>query len=89
MRGSVPGDIPVMFDPEGRRLVVGGVGNFPERLWLIDLQTGLRTDWKQLAPRDLSGTTSAESMVFSADLRSYCYTVGRHLRTLHIVDGLG
>jgi hypothetical protein len=54
----------------------------------VDIATGRRDLWKEIAPADLAGVQSIPVIRFSADEKSYAYSVGRILSDLYVVDGL-
>ncbi|MGA7322003.1 MAG: hypothetical protein WBW98_15940 [Candidatus Sulfotelmatobacter sp.] len=54
----------------------------------VDLATGRRQPFKEIAPADPAGAQSIPSMRFSADGKSYAYALGRFLSDLYVVDGL-
>jgi Tol biopolymer transport system component len=60
----------------------------PMQLTRVDVATGHRQLWKQIVPSDPSGVLAIPSMKFSADGKSYAYSVGRRLSDLYVVDGL-
>jgi hypothetical protein len=54
----------------------------------IDLATGKREPFKEIVPADPSGAQSIPGLRFSADGKSYAYSLGRMLSDLYVVDGL-
>ena len=60
----------------------------PARITRVDLATGRREAWKELVPPDPAGAQSIPSIRFSADGKSYAYSVSRVLSDLYVVDGL-
>jgi Tol biopolymer transport system component len=63
-------------------------GAVPVEITRIDIATGHRELWKEIAPADPAGVQSIPSLRFSADGKSYAYSVGRILSDLYVVDGL-
>ena len=54
----------------------------------VDLATGHREPFKDIVPADPSGAQSVPIIRFSADGKSYAYSLGRMLSDLYVVDGL-
>jgi hypothetical protein len=60
----------------------------PLKVTRVDLATGKREPFKEIAPADPAGAQSVPVIRFSADGKSYAYSVGRQLSDLYVVDGL-
>jgi serine/threonine protein kinase/Tol biopolymer transport system component len=60
----------------------------PTEVTRIDIATGHREPFKEIAPADPSGAQSIPSLRFSADGKAYAYSVGRILSDLYVVDGM-
>jgi hypothetical protein len=60
----------------------------PVHVTRVDLATGHSEPWKDIVPADPAGAQSIPSLRFSADGKSYAYSVGRILSDLYVVDGL-
>jgi serine/threonine protein kinase len=61
------------------------------RIDRVQVPSGERTTWKQLAPADVAGISSpgkTGTFAVSADGRSYAYSYERTLSTLYLVEGL-
>ena len=61
------------------------------RIDRVEIPSGKRTPWKQLAPLDLAGVDTPGRGGFFAvtpDGRTYAYSYERSLSTLYLVDGL-
>ncbi len=63
------------------------VGEFPSKIYRLNVQTGEKVLWKQIAPPDLAGF-GFHSMMLTPDGKSYFYTYSRELSTLFLADGL-
>jgi len=89
---SVPGvrsgDVPVAWTDAGRGLLVRQQGEIPSRVYVLDLETGRRTLWKELIPADASGVLEILGVVTTPDRRYYTYTYLRALTELYVVEGL-
>ncbi len=77
----------VSFLPDGKSVLVRD-RNIPTSVFRVDIATGARTLFKQIVPADPAGVQSIPSVRFSADGKSYAYTLGRFLSDLYVVDGL-
>jgi Tol biopolymer transport system component len=75
------------FSPDGKSLLVATRG-IPLKIAHVDLATGHREPWKEIAPADPAGVQSIVGIKFSADGKSYAYSTLRVLSDLYVVDGL-
>ena len=73
---------------DGGKSVLLRTTSVPVEVTRVDIATGHREPWKEIAPADPAGAQSIPSLVFSADGKSYAYSVGRLLSDLYVVDGL-
>ncbi|HSF14244.1 MAG TPA: protein kinase [Vicinamibacteria bacterium] len=55
-------------------------------IFRLDVGTGERALWKELAPRDPSGVTGIAWICLTPDGKSYAYTYGRVLSDLYLVE---
>ena len=60
----------------------------PVEVTRIDIATGHREPFKEIAPADPAGVISIPTLRFSTDGKSYAYSVGRLLSDLYVVEGL-
>ena len=58
------------------------------RVERLDLATGRRTPWKQLAPADPAGVGSLSSILIAPDGKSYVYSYSRLTEDLYLAEGL-
>ena len=86
--GVEPGDDFVAWSADGRSIFVEAADEVPQNIYRVDVATGKRSLWKALAPADMVGVLEVWSVQISADEESYCYTYGRHLSDLYLVEGL-
>jgi hypothetical protein len=87
--GGEVGDIPSRFGSDGRSLYVFRREALPTRIFRIDLVTGRRSLWKEIAPSDPAGLTRGISrFVLTPDARFYIYSVNRILSELYLAQGL-
>jgi len=94
VEGGDPEPIPGLEDNEyplqwtldgGLYLRKAGV---PAKVFRLDLATGKREPWKDLAPADPAGVWSMVSVMLTPDGKSYAYGFSRSLSELYIVEGL-
>jgi serine/threonine protein kinase/Tol biopolymer transport system component len=82
-----PGELIMRFSPDGKSLQVG-TRTIPVNIYNVDIATGRRELWKQIEPADPAGALMVFAIKFSADGKSYAYSVDRMLSDLYVVDGL-
>ncbi len=89
---SIPGltsnDVPVRFSEDGRSIYLYQGAEVPTVVYRLDLATGRRTSWKQLAPPDPSGLVSIGPIAIAPDGKSYAYSYYRILSDLYLIQGL-
>jgi len=68
--------------------VLARTRGLPLKITRIDLASGKRTPFKEIVPSDPAGVQSIVGIRFSADGKSYAYSLGRWLSDLYVVDGL-
>ena len=88
IRGVEPADTPIRFTADGRSLVVTEARVLPTRVVRIDLATGERSLWLDLAPPDRAGVRGIAWVDVTEDGRSYLYNYWRTLSDLYVVTGL-
>jgi serine/threonine protein kinase len=89
IRGSEPGDLPIRWSVDGRFLYVRDrSGEVPARLFRIEVASGRRESWKELAPADAAGVVEIRGIGLSDDLQSYVYSFRRMLTDLYLVEGV-
>jgi WD40 repeat protein len=75
------------FSDGGKSLLVR-TPNLPVKVTRIDMATGRREPFKEIMPADPAGVQAIPTLRFSADGKSYAYSIGRILSDLFVVDGL-
>jgi len=96
LSGGEPSPIPGLEDAEsamgwtrdGKSLYVGRRGEYPSRIFLLDLATGKRQLWKELSPPDASGISNVAPPAIAGDGQTYAYSYNRILSDLFLADGL-
>jgi len=63
------------------------IGEFPPKIYRLNVRTGERVLWKELVAPDLAGF-SFYALLLTPDGKSYFYTYSRELSTLFQADGL-
>jgi eukaryotic-like serine/threonine-protein kinase len=82
-----PGESVVRFIDDGKGLLLRD-RKIPLQITRVDVATGRREPWKQIVPPDLAGVQTIPTVSFSADGKSYAYSIGRTLSDLFVVQGL-
>ena len=85
--GVQPDEVVIRFDASGTSLFVAS-GSLPLRIDRLDLASGKRSAWKQIALVDPTGVDSIQNVQLTPDGKSYCYSFIRSLSRLYVVDGL-
>ena len=78
---------PIAYTPDGKGILLAAAG-LPLRIDRLDLATGRRQLWKEVAPADPAGVQNVVFIRFSADKKAYAYSTLRVLSDLYVVDGL-
>ncbi len=86
--GAAPGDLPIRWTPDGRGLFVHGSTALPARVEIIDVATGKRSLFRELAPPEPAGVLAVSPVYLSADASAYVYSYRRVLDTLWVVEGV-
>lgn len=82
------GETPSAWTSDGKFLYLAQTLNQPATIARLEIESGHRSFWKQIAlPRDRAGIKS-EGLVITPDGQSYAYTYGNHSSDLYLVDGL-
>ena len=81
-------DIPCGWTADGRGLYVFLRGEFPGRVFRLDLATGTRELWKTLAPGDPAGILTIGAPRMTPDGKAYVYAYNRILSDLFLAEGV-
>jgi hypothetical protein len=82
-------DRPIRWSGDGRHLFVRGPGaGPPAHIDRLDVATGRRERWRDLAPADPAGASRVGDVLLSADGRFYVYNCARELSELFLAEGL-
>ena len=88
VQGVESGEAPIEWGSGSDALYVFRPGELPARLFKVDVASGRRTPWLELAPADTAGVASIDFVWMSQDGSSYVYSFKRQLSQLYLVDGL-
>src|ERR1700691_2786506 len=86
--GFLAGEQPIEWSANGKFLYVYRPGEFPAKVYELDLATGKRTLWRSLAPADPAGVSQIGPIVMTPDGSSFIYGYHRTLSELYLVEGL-
>jgi len=86
--GSMAYDQPLRWAKDGNALFVGRRGETSCPVWLLDVQTGKRTEWKTVHPTDLAGVAGVACPRIAADEQHYVFGYVRNLSDLFLVEHL-
>jgi serine/threonine protein kinase/WD40 repeat protein len=89
----VPGagyeELPLGWTADGRSLYVWRWSmDLPKRVWLIDVETGERSLWRELIPSDPAGVRGIPGLALTPDGQGYAYSYFRGPETLYLLSGL-
>jgi Tol biopolymer transport system component len=82
-----PNEFPVGFSADGKGLLMAASG-VPMKISRVDLVTGRRVPFKEIAPADPAGVQSIANIRFSADGKAYAYSTLRVLSDLYVVESM-
>jgi len=78
----------IQWSTDGKSLYIYRFGGLPAQVDRLDLQTGRRTPWKTLAPRDRAGVHGITVIMMTRDGKICLYSYVRTLSELYLVSGL-
>jgi eukaryotic-like serine/threonine-protein kinase len=88
VNGMEPGDIPINWTQDGRSIYLYRSGEVPAKVYRVELATGKKTVWKEIAPLDPTGVSTIGPILITPDGKTYVYGFHRTLGDLYLVDGL-
>ncbi len=83
-----PAEAAIEWTSDGTGLFVHQTAGVPRQVYRVDLRTGTRTLWREIAPSDRAGVLSNLEILVTPDGRSYATIFFRMLSSLYLVDGL-
>jgi hypothetical protein len=88
--GAEPGDFLVQWSADGKTILVRGAEARPLTLYRIDLESGRRERWKELAPPDMAGFiefgAGPMGVRVTPDFQFYAYNFFNDLENLRMTD---
>ncbi|HEY1656961.1 MAG TPA: hypothetical protein VGG14_01335, partial [Candidatus Sulfotelmatobacter sp.] len=88
VNGTEPDEIPTGWSADGRSIYVFHFGSVPARVYELELASGKRKLWKELAPSDSAGIDTIRNITLASDANAYVYGYIRTLSDLYEVEGL-
>jgi hypothetical protein len=88
VRGALAREVALQFASDGKSLFTYVMGESPSHIYRLDLATGARSVWRELAPADASGMLEVIPVFISPDGLSYAYAYVRMIGDLFLVEGL-
>ena len=90
IEGSKPDDLLVQWSADGKSVLVRGSEERPMTLYRIELATGKREHWKDLAPAEMTGFlefgAGPRGVLITPDGRYYAYTVNSDQERLVLTE---
>jgi len=86
--GMDPGDNPINFSTDGHSIYLYRTGEVPAKVYRVELATGKKTVWKEIAPLDPTGVSTIGPIQMTPDGKTYVYGFHRTVGDLYLVDGL-
>jgi len=86
--GSPPGERPVAWTEDSKAVWTFRRDTIPTDVYRVDVATGSRQLWKQLAPRDLNGVYSINEVQVTPAGNAYAYSYRRIVSDLYVMTGL-
>jgi hypothetical protein len=86
--GILPGNEPIQWSSDERYLYVRDSGHVPATVYRLNLATGRREPWKEIAPSDPAGVHRIYKFFMTRDASTYVYSYDRTLSELYLVEGL-
>jgi hypothetical protein len=77
-----------VWSADGRSLFVYRRNELPARIARVDVESGRREPWKEIAPADRTGLDRIDSIRMTPDGRAYAYGYTRILGSLQVVRNL-
>jgi serine/threonine protein kinase/Tol biopolymer transport system component len=88
VNGMQPGDIPINWSQDSHSIYLYRSGEVPAKVYRLDLATGKRVVWKEIAPLDPTGVSTIGPILITPDGKTYVYGFHRTVGDLYLVEGL-
>jgi len=85
--GLVGQFVPVQWSADGKAFFVFRLGEIPVKVERVDVETGNRTVWKELAPPDTAGV-AVRAVTMTPDGKYYAYSCQQYLTTLYLIENV-
>jgi hypothetical protein len=79
---------PLRWTPDGKFLYISGVRDLPLLIYKLEVATGRRQLWKEVAPADLAGVSRQSQPIITPDGQTVVYQLQRTLSDLFVVEGV-
>jgi len=87
--GTEPDELPAGWTADGRSVYIYRADTeAPTRVHLVDVASGHRKLWAEIASADQAGTLGIEGLAVNPDGKSYAYNLVRILSDLYLMEGL-
>jgi len=88
VHGLTDGDRVINWAADSRSLFVYTRGEFPVKIYRLDLSTGRKSLMREIRPTDAAGVLNTPKFFITPDGRSYLYQLQRYICELYLVNGL-
>jgi Tol biopolymer transport system component/predicted Ser/Thr protein kinase len=88
VKGMEAGDLPINWSQDARSIFLYRTGEVPAKVYRLELATGKKTVWKEIAPLDPTGVSTIGPILMTPDGKTYVYGFHRTLGDLYLVEGL-
>src|SRR5579864_6316700 len=88
VKGMEAGDLPINWSEDARSIFLYRTGEVPAKVYRLELATGKKTVWKEIAPLDPTGVSTIGPILMTPDGKTYVYGFHRTLGDLYLVEGL-
>ncbi len=86
--GLERGEQPISWTADGRSLYIYRPGELPARVYVLNIETGRRTPFRQLMPSDPAGVETIGPILITPDGKTCIFGYHRMLSDLYLVEGL-
>lgn len=81
-------DSVLAWSEDGRSIYVTNPGQFPVRIYRMDLSSGKKELWKEITIPDTAGVDGVVNILIAPDAKAYFYSYLRRLSELYLATGL-
>jgi hypothetical protein len=86
--GVGPTERAVRWSQDGTAIFVFSRGELPAKGTRLDVATGERHPWRDLAPADPTGVEGITTVAMTRNEDAYAYSYSQRLNDLYVVEGL-